>query len=151
MNRMNNNDCCLFVRPEIHNQVALSFGHVDFTYIFGSCIADRLICHCPAFVFNQIIDCFPTYILDQWFARGIKTAISDDPSCSVLKLLKFRDFINATVRSVNLSSIIFLKFKVAERHDLETFRDYPRPSRMNSFCLVSDLYIIVIFELVGSR
>ena len=29
-------------------------------------------------------------------ARGIKTAISDDPSCSILKFLKFRDFSSAT-------------------------------------------------------
>ena len=29
MNRMNNNDCRLFARPEIHNQDALSFGHED--------------------------------------------------------------------------------------------------------------------------
>ena len=47
-------------------------------------------------MFNHIIDRFPIKILDQWFARGIKTAISDNPNSSVLKLLKFRDFGNAT-------------------------------------------------------
>ena len=34
MNRMNNNDCRLFARPEILNQVALSFGHIDKTIRF---------------------------------------------------------------------------------------------------------------------
>ena len=41
----------------------------------------------------HITDCFPAKIFNQWFARGIKAAVSNDPSndliCSVLKTQKF--------------------------------------------------------------
>ena len=38
--------------------------------------------------------------------------------------------------------IIFFNIKVAGRHNLETFRDYPRPSGMNSFLYIYNDFCI---------
>lgn len=94
---------------------------------------------CFKFLISTLsIDCVPAKILNQWVARGIKTAVKDDPICSVMKLLKFHNFsdtavvpYSATVAKVGLydARVLFLR-EIKRKKFLAYFK---RPIALDTF------------------